>query len=392
MRLLFVKEQMSWPRSSGHDVHSYYSMQALVKQGHVVGLVTLREINPQAIDGCGLSNTWCLSKESLSVESPLLLNASQEKFRNYWGIEKKNIVRIGEIAKEFQADAVVVVGLNVLPYLGAVDQALRIWYAGDEWVWHHLSQVKWLRPSTWGELKQALVKGLYERAYAPLLDRVWMVSQADEKAIHRIAKINAVDVLPNGVDTEHFKPMDVPQKPRSCTFWGRLDFGPNIQALEWFCQKIWPVVRQAVNDANFTIYGFMPTDPVKKLVKAAQGIELKADLPDLREEIARHELVVLPFISGGGIKNKLLEAGAMGKAIICTPRTTEGLSTGSSVRIASTPQEWLRAMQSLWKSPVERNQLGQEARCWVMQEHTWDAVASKAVQGIEESIRMRKSA
>jgi len=367
-------------------------MQALVKQGHSVGLITLREVNPQAIAGCGISESWCLSKETLSKDSPLMLNASQEKFRNYWGIEKKYIVRIGEISKEFRADAVVVVGLNVLPYLGAVSSALRIWYAGDEWVWHHLSQVRWHRPSTWGELKQALVKGLYERAYAPLLDRVWMVSQADQQAIYRVAKIKAVDVLPNGVDTEHFKPLEVQQLPRSCAFWGRLDFGPNIQALEWFCQKIWPVVRQQVSDARFTIYGFQPTSAVEMLVNTSQGIELKANLPDLREEIAKHELVVLPFVSGGGIKNKLLEASAMGKAIVCTPRTTDGLSAGKTVRVAYAPQQWMQVMDSLWSDPAERERLGQQARSWVMTEHTWDAVASKAAAGVEESIRVCKSA
>ena len=61
--------------------------------------------------------------------------------------------------------------------------------------------------------------------------------------------------------------------------------------------------------------------------RGREGIEVVPDLPDLRLQIARHQVVVLPFVSGGGIKNKLLEAAAMGKAaIVCSQRATGGLA------------------------------------------------------------------
>ncbi len=168
------------------------------------------------------------------------------------------------------------------------------------------------QPSTWANVKQAAVKGLYERAYGPMLDRVWVVSEADRRAMQRVAGVGGVDVLPNGVDAEHFAPRERPEAPNSCVFWGRLDFGPNIQALEWFCRRVWPAVRQARPDAMFTIYGFQPSAQVRSLEKAG-GVRIVPDLPDLRDEIAAHQVVVLPFVSGGGIKNKLLEAAAHGQ-------------------------------------------------------------------------------
>src|SRR4029078_11222332 len=115
LRLLFVKERMSWPRSSGHDVHCYYSMQALSHLGHWVGLVTLDQPAPAALAGVELSRQVSLRETETAYrnERPLLLSKSQEKFRSYWGIEKNRIRLVGEIADEFQADAVIVVGLNV---------------------------------------------------------------------------------------------------------------------------------------------------------------------------------------------------------------------------------------------------------------------------------------
>lgn len=363
-------------------------MKAIACLGHTVGLVTLHELDPQAIANCGVAETWCLSSEHgpVSDETQLQLTKYQEKFRSYWGIDKQRILRIGRIAEEFGADAVIVVGLNVLPYLGAVKRGLRIWYAGDEWVWHHLSQVKWLKPRTWGEAKPALIKGLYERAYAAMLDRVWMVSQADRKAIGLVTGAKNVDVLPNGVDTDYYQPIVKTQWPRSCVFWGRLDFGPNIQALEWFCHKVWPSVLQRHAEPRFTIYGFQPTVPVEQLAKKYAGIEIIGNQPDIREGISQHAVVVLPFMSGGGIKNKLLEAAALGKAILCTPRTVNELSVGSAVRQSANASAWVKEITSLWENGSDRDKLGQAARAWVIKEHTWDAVARTAISGIESCL------
>lgn len=361
-------------------------MQALARLGHMVGLVTLHPLDQQAIENSGVTQTWCLTAATRDSEATINLTKYQERFRSYWGVDKGHIRCIGDVATEFQADAVIVVGLNVLPYLGAVTKALRIWYAGDEWAWHHASQFRLFQKSTWGEMKLAIVKGLYERAYASMLDRVWMVSQADKKAIGWVAGLKDVDVLPNGVDTEYYHPFEVEQKPRSCVFWGRLDFGPNIQALEWFCRKVWPKVLAKQSDASFTIFGFQPTPAVERLAKEHSGIQLIGNLLDIREAIATHQVVVLPFTSGGGIKNKLLEAAALGKAILCTPRTVNELTAGSAVLQANTPDEWIENLTILWNDTDKRMQFGQAAREWVTIAHTWDAVAKSAIKGITASM------
>jgi glycosyltransferase involved in cell wall biosynthesis len=320
----------------------------------------------------------------------LALTRWQEKFRSYWGVDVNRVRAVGRAAKEFDADAVVVVGLNVLPYLGAVHDRLRIWYAADEWFWHHLSQVRVLSPVTWRELRQAVVKGLYERAYRSLLHRVWVVTDADRTAMRWVAGLDRVDVIPNGVDGEHYRPIEAPQAEHSCTFWGRLDFGPNVQALEWFCGRVWPAVRRLVPDARFTVYGFNPTEPVRQRT-GRDGIELVPDLPDLRAEVARHQVVVLPFVSGGGIKNKLLEAAAMGKAIVCSEVACGGLRLQgeSPFLLSNSPEQWAGHLAALWQDPERRRCLGQEARRWVVQQHSWQAAAHLASAGLEQSLRAR---
>jgi glycosyltransferase involved in cell wall biosynthesis len=369
-------------------------IQALARLGHEVGLLTAVEPVPEAIAGLPLCFKRVFPKRGEQSMGPEpRFRWLQRKFQSYWGIDENRIRAVGQAAIDMSAGGVVVVGLNVLPYLGAVKDRLRVWYAADEWFWHHSSQVRVFRPRTWGEMKQAAIKGLYERAYRSMLDRVWVVTDADRRAMRWVAGVRGIDVVPNGVDGEHFKPLDAPQRERSCTFWGRLDFGPNVQALEWFCGRVWPRVRTAHPDATFTIYGFNPTAAVRALV-GRDGIELVPDLPDLRAAVAVHQAVVFPFVSGGGIKNKFLEAAAMGKPIVCSSVALNGLHQVSECGavVVRTPQEWVRALSALWMDAAKRTSAGETVRRWVLAHHSWDAAAKTAVEGLEKAREGRQTA
>jgi len=190
-------------------------------------------------------------------------------------------------------------------------------------------------------------------------------------------------VLPSGVDGDFFDPIEIEEVPRSAVFWGRLDFGPNIQALQWFCREIWPAVRRQTPNARFTIIGFNPSDPVRALA-AQEGVSLVANLGDLRAEACRHALAVFPFVSGGGIKNKLLEAASLGKAIVCTPTAVGGLRNECSLPLvcASDRATWVREISSLWSDQDRRRRLGEEARAWVLKHHTWATTAREAIRGL----------
>jgi len=287
LRLLFLKERMAWPRASGHDVHTFYLMQALAAQGHAVALATIDEPDPRAILDAGLADHFCFQNNDIPPTAVLSLSKWEEKFRNYWGVDVDAIRWLGDCAAAFRADAVVVSGLRVLPYVGALPAGTKaVWYAADEWVWHHLSQVSLFRRSTWGELRQAFDKGLYERAYRQRLDCVWVVSAKDARAFRRFAGIRKVDVLPNGVDAVHYAPGDEAELPHSCVFWGRLDFGPNLQALQWFIRNVWPRLRSQQPAARFDVFGFQPTPEAVALCKA-EGVTLTADEPDIRAAVRR---------------------------------------------------------------------------------------------------------
>jgi glycosyltransferase involved in cell wall biosynthesis len=378
MRLLFVKARLAWPRTHGHDVHCFEMMKALAGMGHAVALATDSEPTPQAIDGLNLAGHWVLNDEH-STQVPL--SYLQERYRSYWGIAPGRIAHLRAICENWRPDAVVVVGLEILPYLAAPQRPARVWYAADEWVWHYVSQMASDPGHLVTHVKQAALKGLYERAYAPLMDRVWVVSPAERRAMRLVTGCRHVDVIPNGVDPDTFSAGDGDVQPRSAVFWGRLGFGPNQQGLEWFVSRVWPLVREGAHDATFSILG---ADPPSNVLAwhDTDGITVTANPEDLRPEVSRRAVAILPFVSGGGIKNKLLEAAAMARPIVATPRAMSGLRTPAPAIVASSPRAFADGVLRLWSNPAEARAMGDAARQWAVATHSWRAAAEEAVAGL----------
>ncbi len=310
----------------------------------------------------------------------------QSRFERYWGTDPRKQHALANLTHREPFDAVVVLGADALPLFRGIRAKTRVWYAADDAALHHWSRVKVLDRRTWKNVKLTAVHALYERAFAGLVDRVWVVSDADRRAM-RLATGVPVDVIANGVDADHFRPLPVQEEiPDSCAFWGRLDFGPNEDAVAWFLQRCWPHVRATVPTATLSVFGFRPSPRVTALCHSP-GVELVANLPDLRGEVCRRAVTVLPFVSGRGIKNKLLEAAAMGRPIACTPQALTGCRGVPPVRCESNPKSLASAVVDLFRDADARAKLGTAARDWVTTHHGWNAAAAIAEAGLVSPLR-----
>jgi glycosyltransferase involved in cell wall biosynthesis len=382
MRFVFYKHQLTWPRQSGHDVHSAEMMRALAAKGHAVFFLSQTPPERGATDGLGIAGSAVISPDP--ADASFRPAGLQARFFSYWGVEPRAAAAVARASREFGADVLVSVGLDALPYLVGDHRAVRIWYAADEWVLHHLSMVRLLDRRTWINVQQAAVKGVYQRAFTPDIDRMWVVTPQDRRAARWIAGARHVDIIPNGVDVAYYAPRSMDELPDSAVFWGRLDFGPNVQALEWLVRHVWPRVRERRPGGALRIIGFKPGDEVRRLA-GEPGVSLQENLPDLRDEVCRHAVAVAPMVSGLGIKNKLLEAAAMGRPILCTKKAILGLDLPASppIVIADQAMDFATALIALWDDSRRRRQLGIDARGWVSERHSWAAAADLAVRGIE---------
>jgi glycosyltransferase involved in cell wall biosynthesis len=307
----------------------------------------------------------------------------------YYGVDMGYATALARLVKEQEFDAVVLVSRQLLPLLNNVRSPVRVWYPADDPAWHHLTRVKLLKPYTWSELFKVAINVVYERACRACYDRVWVVSPTDRTAVRLFSGCREVDLMPNGVDADYYKPMREADIPTSCVFWGRLDFDPNVDALEWFITRVWPTVVKRTPTARFTVFGFNPRPRVKELSQAP-GVELHPDLADLRPEVTRRQIAVLPFVTGGGIKNKLLEAAALGMPIVCTQRALSGTKGQAAAQVCHSPATWAESLAQLWTNPTARRDLGSAARRWVTEHHTWAAVARVAEMGIQSTMELKE--
>ena len=384
-RILLVKESQNWPRVSGTDVHGYSMIQALSARGHAVSLATMSPPSEKALEGLTLESLHILES---SAREPLPLTAVQQRFVKYYGVNTAFGAALSRLVRERGFNVVVMVARQLLALLCNVKGPVRVWYPADDPAWHHLTRVKLLKPGTWGELlKSHHERRLRTRLPVVLRSRVGRVA-GGPTSLSRVfgmprrrphAQRRRCGVLPAGKRG---------QPSRKLRLLGSTRLRPEPGCAGVVHRPRLAHHREA--DSRRAPLGLrhQSAAALRDLVKTP-GIELHADVPDLRPEVTRRQVAVFPFVTGSGIKNKLLEAAALGMPIVCTRRALTGTRGQPPVVVCRTSREWAETLARLWSSPDERHKLGAAARAWVTEHHTWDSAAQTAERGIEESLRPR---
>lgn len=242
------------------------------------------------------------------------------------------------------------------------------------------------RPRRWIAAAYSLVQWRklagYERAVCRAADRVVAVSEVDRTALLRLDPALDVTVVPNGVDLDFNRPGAVPPQPdmgpRALVFTGKMDYRPNIDAVTWFVDAVFPLIRQAAPDARFYIVGQQPHPRVAALAEQP-GIVVTGRVPDTRPYIAGAAVYVIPLRIGGGTRLKVLEAMALGQAIVSTRLGCDGFpfTDGKEVAYGDTPEAFARQVLDLLADRPRAAALGRTARAFVEAHYGWDALVPR---------------
>jgi glycosyltransferase involved in cell wall biosynthesis len=168
----------------------------------------------------------------------------------------------------------------------------------------------------------------YERSALARFHHVIAVSEYDRQQMLKMDPTCEITVVPTGVDTRKFTvaPASSTNPPR-IVFTGSMDWEPNIDAVDYFCQQIWPRVRAEFPDAIFQIVGRNPHAKVQRL--ASDSVQVTGTVPSVEDFLRDAAVVVVPLRIGGGTRLKIFEAMAMGKALVSTTIGAEGLEVQS---------------------------------------------------------------
>ena len=198
-------------------------------------------------------------------------------------------------------------------------------------------------------------------------------------------------VIPNAADVDYYQPRPTDPQPdgRTVVFFGLLSYMPNIDGVIYFVQEIWPRIAEAHPQARCKIIGGWP--PPSLLALAGPRIEFTGFVPDLRPHLAEAAAVVVPLRLGGGTRLKIVEAMAMGKAIVSTTLGAEGIEAVPGRDSDRGRAGGLRdAVNRLLAEPGSAARIGQSARQLSVARYAWSA-AAQALEGFYRQVLDRRS-
>jgi len=268
------------------------------------------------------------------------------------------------------------------PYVDALDASIMaprlvIAHNVDTLIWqrYYENETRFLHrrflKSQWRKF-EAFEKRAFARA-----DRVVAVSEEDARLIRTQFGQPATDVVDNGIDREFFASVEGPHDPHTILFLGALDWRPNLDAVELLLSKIFPEVRRQEPNAKLVIVGRNPSAGL--IAKAeSMGVELHANVPDVRPFLGQAGVMTVPLRIGGGSRLKILEALASGLPVVSTRVGAEGLHlTPGEHFVEADENAMASALVDAIRRPVIVRQQADAARKLVAQQYDWSVLAEK---------------
>jgi sugar transferase (PEP-CTERM/EpsH1 system associated) len=204
-----------------------------------------------------------------------------------------------------------------------------------------------------------------------------VLSEADRKGLLEAAREVRAEVVVPGVDVDRLRPSEGPSDEPNLVYVGHMGYRPNVDAMQFFCAEILPLVAREIPNVRLTIVGD-PSPGVRRL-GADPRVRLAGRQVDVRRYVQEAAVSVVPLRFGGGVRIKILEAMAMGSAIVSTTVGAEGLglSDGAELLLADQPRVFAAQVTRLLKDPELRRGLGSRARRAAVERFSWRRAADR---------------
>ncbi len=235
--------------------------------------------------------------------------------------------------------------------------------------------VESLRLYRWMKIEKNIFKKLYlfiqylklsrfEKMMCPRFNRCVVVSEDDQQVLKKMCASDNFVLLPNGVDIDYYKPQNnVPVMKNSLIWVGGMRFAYNADAVDYFLDEIFPLIKVQIPDIKVSFIGNFPTPKLKKYAKDDKNIIVHGFVDDVRPFIEQADVFFAPIRIGSGTKLKILNAMALEKAIITTTIGVEGIiaTPGEDLLIADTPRDFVDKTVYLLQHPDHARKMGKKS-------------------------------
>lgn len=218
-----------------------------------------------------------------------------------------------------------------------------------------------------------------ERRWCGRVDLNVTVSEDDRETLREIVPGARAEVVPNGVDVKKFSPADEEREQDGLVFVGGAGWFPNEDGMEHFAAEILPEIRRrAAGEVPVTWVGGADEE-FRRRFEHEHGVRMTGYVDDIRPHVREAACYVVPLRVGGGSRLKILDAWAMGKAVVSTPTGAEGLDArdGDNILIRGQPEAFADAVCRVLEEEPLRRRLGRAARRTAVESYSWEKIGEE---------------
>lgn len=236
----------------------------------------------------------------------------------------------------------------------------------------------------------------YETWVINTVDRIIAVSEADREALQSLAsgQVKPITLIPNSIDVAAYSSAEIVPETKhqfDIIFSGKMDYRPNVDAVLWFAEYVWPLVKRDKPEATWGVVGQKPHTRLAQLGHLAD-VTVTGWVPDIRPYLHGAKVFVMPFRVGSGTRLKFIESLAAGKAVVSTQVGVEGfpVENGKHLLLSDTAEEFAANTVALLNDQEHRVFLGEQGMRFA-HDYDWRRVVPR-IQSVYDDMAAEGSA
>jgi polysaccharide biosynthesis protein PslH len=399
MKVLFLCNKSPFPPLEGGPLAMNACIQSLLKAGHHVKVLALNT-NKYYIDPASIPETYRKQTGIELIDIDLSLKPG-EAFIHLFSGKSYHVERFisdafrKRLTEVLTSDSFDVIQLEML-YMTPYTELIRK-HSGAAVIMrsHNIEHLIWERitQKTKNPLKRAYLSHLtrqlrkYELHHLNSYDGIAAITRNDADFFKQHGCMIPLTDIPFGVEVKDYPAEPDNMGSPALFHLGSMNWVPNLEGITWFLNEVWPLIHKHLPELRLHLAG--RGMPEKLLSMKLPNVEMAGEVPDAQAFIRSYAIMVVPLFSGSGIRIKIIEGMAMGKAIISTKIGAEGIryTHGENILIANTPEEFLAAVTQCIQSPQLCSSLGQNARQLIEDEHSLEQVIAKLEKFYSQVLR-----
>lgn len=396
MRILQLCPKVPWPPDDGGRVAMRVLGLSLLEAGAGVRTLSLNPRKHRTEASALPAEAGPLRVEAVDVDTSVTATGALRSLLTgtSYNVERFRSpafeARLATVVSDWRPDVVLLESLYMVPYLPALRRATRAPVVlrsvnVEHEIWDRLAaNARGALLRRWLGLLAARLKA-YEVGTMESVDAILPVTEEDASTYRRLGARRPLLVTPVGMDSREWPDRSGQGEPGMLVFLGSLDWRPNLEAVRWFLREVWPRVKAEVPEARFRIAG---SNPPRRLDEArrTEGVELLGRVADARTFFASGTAMVVPLLSGGGVRVKILEAMALGVPVVSTRLGAAGIAArdGREILLADDPEGLASACTRLLRDSARAAQLGRAGRREILAAHDASGIARRVLAFLGE--------